>query len=197
MQSEKTTPNTSMIRVSQDTRDRLYKFKKGHSYDSMLIAFLNYFETLKIRPEHENITSVSILKNEIERVIKIIKAQEKEIFKPAFELLKKSNQTKSIEQFSREKNLDEELTVQDFEMLVEQLTQKEKNIAELTDKMNELQNKLLVLDEKNIKLKGFTGSINKNLIKECCNKIASLLNSLEGSNDIEGYLNRILDELKD
>ena len=100
------------IRVSTRTKYRLDELKKDMSYNAYITEMLDYFEVTCSSPKTKNPTAK--LEKRIEDLIKIVKCQEKDIFRP---LLDKSfssgNMSMNNEQFVRlaneNKSLKEEL----------------------------------------------------------------------------------------
>lgn len=113
----------SNIRLSAYVREKLSKLKKKYSYDEYLNIMVNYFLATNIKPESETISHIQIVTREVERVIKILKAQEKTYDVPMLKMLKEIHKstTKTLSEFSKEHGLDEELTVADFEILVKNI----------------------------------------------------------------------------
>lgn len=113
----------SNLRVSPYVREKLSKLKKKYSYDEYINIMVDYFLATNIKPESETISHIQVVTKEIERVIKILKAQEKTYDVPMLKMLNKvyKSTTKTLPEFSEEHGLDEELTAADFEILVKNI----------------------------------------------------------------------------
>ena len=102
------------IRVSTRTKYRLDELKKDMSYNAYITEMLDYFEVTCSSPKIKTKNPTAKLEKRIEDLIKIVKCQEKDIFRP---LLDKSfssgNMSMNNEQFVRlaneNKSLKEEL----------------------------------------------------------------------------------------
>lgn len=102
------------IRVSTRTKYRLDELKKDMSYNAYITEMLDYFEVTCSSPKIKTKNPTAKLEKRIEDLIKIVKCQEKDIFRP---LLDKSfssgNMSMNNEQLVRlaneNKSLKEEL----------------------------------------------------------------------------------------
>ncbi|PCI96052.1 MAG: hypothetical protein COB15_11435 [Flavobacteriales bacterium] len=62
------------IRVTQITKKRLEKYKKkSGTHENILISFLDYFEHSGVKPSDLNMNPISIVKDSVERVVRILK----------------------------------------------------------------------------------------------------------------------------
>lgn len=89
------------IRLRQETYERLVHFRKNsQSFDSCISVMLNYFSVTNIAPESCQTSPTAELKGSIERVVKILKALEKDYFKDIREI--KTYISKGKEQYLHE-----------------------------------------------------------------------------------------------
>lgn len=98
------------IRISARTKYRLDELKKDISYNSYIAEMLDYFEVTCTSPKTKVKNPTARLEKRIEDLIKIVKCQEKDIFRP---LLDKSfssgNMSMNNEQFVRLANENQSL----------------------------------------------------------------------------------------
>lgn len=98
------------IRISARTKYRLDELKKDISYNSYIAELLDYFEVTCTSPKTKVKNPIARLEKRIEDLIKIVKCQEKDIFRP---LLDKSfssgNMSMNNEQFVRLANENQSL----------------------------------------------------------------------------------------
>lgn len=80
------------IRVSTRTKYRLDEVKKNLSYNAYIAEMLDYFEVTYTSPHNKVKNPTARVEKRIEDLIKIVKSQEKDIFRP---LLEKSEGAKT------------------------------------------------------------------------------------------------------
>lgn len=179
----------SNLRVSPLVRDKLSKLKKKYSYDEYINIMVDYFLATNIKPESETVSHIQTVTKEIERVIKILKSQEKEYDKPMLKLLKDVHKstTKTLSEFSQEHGLDEELTAADFELLVKNMeTLKTENSTLRGNNLKLTQEvEYLKINERQVS----ESDIDVKVIEGCCEEIIRRMK--KGDYDITGYINRI------
>lgn len=90
------------IRISARTKYRLDEVKKDMSYNAYISDMLDYFEVTYTSPKMKIKNPTARLEKRIEDLIKIVKSQEKDIFRPLLERsLSSGNMSLNNEQLVR------------------------------------------------------------------------------------------------
>lgn len=194
--------NWVTIAVSEETRAKATFMKKNRTMDELVSSMMRYFEYTNYDPFalHKNPTMdfYSDFSKDIERLIKIIKAQEKDIFKPMYEILKDVSIGKNLSTQTEKTN---EVSLDELQLIVENNQNLEENIKELEAKIEKLQR-----ENTNLKINSNSdnsSSIDKEVIHQAAKAIMDNCKSNrfeEGQLSIprktlESYLKRITDQL--
>lgn len=89
------------IRISARTKYRLDELKKDISYNSYIAEMLDYFEVTCTSPKTKVKNPTARLEKRIEDLIKIVKCQEKDIFRPLLDRSLDRIQSQDHEQLVR------------------------------------------------------------------------------------------------
>ena len=188
MDEEREKNRRCSIRVMEDTLKEFNRQKRKRSADAYLSLMLNYFEVTEINPEQTDVRLLSVFNKGIERIIKIQKAQEKDLLRPIkndlSDVLREKKSSQSIKDFSYEIGLDRELTKEDFLELGHKVSQTEHEKLELLEKIDILQNQISALKER-------TEYEDRSVILGCCQKIHEYIQSRQYDR-ISIYVDRII-----
>jgi D-hexose-6-phosphate mutarotase len=136
------------VKIDAGVKTRLDAIKKGHSYSEFIEIMLHYFEVTNISPESLNTLPGSDIRQAVERVIKIQKAQEKDKFDV---ILRNVREIKEIliKNFNNSKQnitigeanpvLEESLTAEDFETICIENVHLNERIKQLETEKGHLQ----------------------------------------------------------
>jgi len=196
------------VNIDVDTKNKLLVLKKGHSYDSLIHAMVEYFLVTGYDPFMAKNNPTMDMKKEVDRLIKIVKAQEKDYFKPMREMLNNVTGNGSIEIQSmtgeQQKNvsLPEGVSLEELQAIVERNQSLEEENKTLLDDFDNLR-----IENEKLKLKksDTAGSnINSEVIEQSLQAIltAAKPNRLNpgllaiDSNTLNSFVDRIKGELK-
>ena len=193
------------LRVYESTRERVFLAKKNTSVDDLLSSMLRYFEHTGYDPLafHKNPTLdfAQDLKKETERIIKIVRAIEKDYLKPIKEMV--SDTSKLDAAFESAMYIENsQLSVEELNTLVEENKRKEEAIEQLNLDLEKTRKERDLL--KVSKPENAEEAINKEVILQCLDMIkqeAKKNRMQEGTRIIEEvslnqYIQRIQKELQ-
>ena len=79
--------STKMIRISPSVKKRMEIFQGGDSANSCIDRMITFFEITGFNPRYASRNPTALVEKRIEDVVRIIKSQERDIFKPILEKL--------------------------------------------------------------------------------------------------------------
>lgn len=155
------------IRLDQSTYTRLSLVKRDYSFSAYISLMLNYFAVTNIAPESLQEHAFLSIKKDIERIITIQKAQERDYFKLIPKFLKSENLSvkNSESKLSDDERItSDDLSVEELQALLLKLELAQQEIVRLND-----ENTKLVREKESIKanINQDANGINKTVIIQC------------------------------
>ena len=165
------------IKLEISVKSRLDATKKDTSYSDYVDAMLRYFEITNIEPRSWKVYPGLQTQKDLERVIKIIKAIEKDFIKPTYEIVKGNKHVHLPVQEPPEGNSPSpSMPLDEVQALIDKYT-------ELSEVMERKDEELSQLRKENETLKGKIGQEQQQVSGESINKEAILqaLESIESA----------------
>ena len=188
------------IKLELSVKSRLDATKNDTSYSDYVDAMLRYFEITNIEPRSWKVYPGLQAQKDIERIIKIIKAIEKDFIKPTYDIVK-SNRHVNLPAVPEPESGSPSMPLEDVQELIDKYTEQ----SEALERKDE---ELAQLREENEKLKGkinqeISGdNINKEAIIQALESIESAMVKSVHSPDLRinpkvfsSYKDRIINEL--
>ena len=188
------------IKIELSVKSRLDATKNDTSYSDYVDAMLRYFEITNIEPRSWKVYPGLQAQKDIERIIKIIKAIEKDFIKPTYDIVK-SNRHVNLPAVPEPEIGSPSMPLEDVQELIDKYT-------EQSEALERKEEELAQLREENEKLKGkinqeISGdNINKEAIIQALESIESAMVKSVHSPDLRinpkvfsSYKDRIINEL--
>ena len=120
----------TQIRLSESTYGRLKMAKQQDSFNDYVEKMLNYFAITQVNPESVQQHPIALLKSEIDRIIKILKSQEKR-YVGFLQIIKDKTTNTETQNTENDNVVGNDLTVEELSELTQLVDSQKTELIEL------------------------------------------------------------------